>query len=90
LLAANSAGWSRDFVGDHHCLLLQNIKNMQARKIELLELRTDQRDYGHLNHVALIQSSGSGKPRMVNELAELIPTIPVNLRSEADDKRESK
>ncbi|KAK7444315.1 hypothetical protein VKT23_015327 [Stygiomarasmius scandens] len=87
---SNVAGWSRNFVGDHHRLLLQNIKKMQARKVELLKrgkLRKDQTDYGHLNHAALIQSSGSGKSRMVDELAKLIPTIPINLRSEADDEQ---
>ncbi|KAK7444292.1 hypothetical protein VKT23_015303 [Stygiomarasmius scandens] len=84
---ANVAGWSRNFVGDHHHLLLQNITKMHARKVELLKLRKDQTDYRHLNQAALIQSSGSGKSRMVDELAKLIPAIPINLRSEADDKQ---
>ncbi|THU87163.1 hypothetical protein K435DRAFT_804533 [Dendrothele bispora CBS 962.96] len=84
----NILGWSRDFVGHHHHVLLENIKQMHRSKVKLIrESRWDQTRYGHLNHVALNQSSGSGKSRMVDELAKLIPTIPINLRASADTRQ---
>lgn len=39
------------------------------------------------NTAAVIQSSGGGKSRMVDEQAELVFTIPLNLRAEAESKR---
>ncbi|THU95045.1 hypothetical protein K435DRAFT_839652 [Dendrothele bispora CBS 962.96] len=86
----NTKGWSRKFVGEHHLVLLKNIQEMQARKVRTISegaRKKDPTDYGYLNHVALIQSSGSGKSRMVDELAKLIPTIPINLRSSRDAKQ---
>ena len=38
-----------------------------------------ERDESLANCVALIQSSGTGKSRMVHELAKLVFTIPFNL-----------
>ncbi|THU96003.1 hypothetical protein K435DRAFT_110563 [Dendrothele bispora CBS 962.96] len=63
---------------------------MHKSKVDLIKKnRENQTNYGYLNQVALIQSSGSGKSRMVDELAKLMPTIPINLRASADTKRES-
>lgn len=40
-------------------------------------MKNDENPYG--NQVAVIQSSGTGKSRMVDELAKLVFTIPFNL-----------
>lgn len=36
------------------------------------------------NSAAIIQSSGSGKSRMVDKLAELVFTVPFNVRQTAE------
>ncbi|THV06407.1 hypothetical protein K435DRAFT_773348 [Dendrothele bispora CBS 962.96] len=86
----HTPGWSRNFVGEHHRVLLKNIRKMHARKVRLINegaKNKDLTDYGYLNHVALIQSSGSGKSRMVDELAKLIPTIPINIRPQEETEQ---
>lgn len=45
------------------------------------------RDGSLANCVALIQSSGTGKSRMVHELAKLVFTIPFNLRDPDEHDR---
>lgn len=38
------------------------------------------------NTVSIIQSSGTGKSRMVDQLGHLVFTIPINIRAESDDR----
>jgi hypothetical protein len=38
------------------------------------------------NQIAIVQSSGTGKSRMVHEQANLVFTIPFNLRESGDSK----
>ena len=46
------------------------------------------RDGAYTNSVAIIQSSGTGKSRMVHEQANLVFTIPFNLRHPTDNRGE--
>ncbi|KAH7908450.1 hypothetical protein BJ138DRAFT_1157601 [Hygrophoropsis aurantiaca] len=65
--------WSTPYFGRHHYILLKNI-NAMARTAH------------YSNSVAILQSSGSGKSRMVREQANLVFTIPFNLRSDSESK----
>ncbi|KAH7917774.1 hypothetical protein BV22DRAFT_1135131 [Leucogyrophana mollusca] len=66
--------WNRPYSGHHHHLLLRNINNMKRGKL-------------YSNTVAIIQSSGSGKSRLVREQSNLVFTLPFNLRPDADSKQ---
>jgi hypothetical protein len=43
------------------------------------------RETDYSNSVSIIQSSGFGKSRMVDELAQLVFTLPINLRDPKED-----
>lgn len=47
----------------------------------------DSSDYS--NTAVIIQSSGGGKSRMVDEQADLVFTLPLNLRGKVETKRDS-
>ena len=47
------------------------------------------RSDSHPNCIPLIQSSGYGKSRLVDELAKLVFTIPLNIRNPEEDEGES-
>ena len=47
------------------------------------------RSHEHPNCIPLIQSSGYGKSRLVDELAKLVFTIPLNIRNPEEHKGES-
>ncbi|KAJ8457684.1 hypothetical protein ONZ51_g11381 [Trametes cubensis] len=64
-------GWSAPFIGEHHVALASNIRNMYYG--------TSARS-AYMGHAAVIQSSGSGKSRLVHEVAKEIFTIPFNIR----------
>jgi hypothetical protein len=64
------AAWVAPFVGDHHKLLEQDIQNMHKVK----EKQAHTASY-HINYVSMIQSLGSGKSRMVDEVAKGLFTI---------------
>ncbi|KAI1792023.1 hypothetical protein LXA43DRAFT_1008973 [Ganoderma leucocontextum] len=67
--------WSAPFIGTAHEALANNIRNMyQTRHID--------RRYG--SHASIIQSSGSGKSRLVHEVADKMFTIPFNIRGPRD------
>ncbi|KAH7925110.1 hypothetical protein BV22DRAFT_1129298 [Leucogyrophana mollusca] len=68
------SAWNRPYTGDHHHLLLRNINKMQRGK-------------PYSNTVAIIQSSGSGKSRLVREQSSLVFTLPFNLRFDAESKQ---
>jgi hypothetical protein len=44
------------------------------------------REGPYSNVVSIIQSSGTGKSRMVDQLAPSVFTIPFNIRSASDDR----
>ncbi|KAH7920465.1 hypothetical protein BV22DRAFT_1181105, partial [Leucogyrophana mollusca] len=66
--------WNRPYTGDHHRLLLRNINEMKRGK-------------PYSNTVTIIQSSCSGKSRLVREQPNLVFTLPFNLRFDAESKQ---
>ena len=62
--------WRTEYRGGYPRLLLNNIRNMSKHW---------QPVQPYAKQVAIIQSSGTGKSRMVHELSKLIFTIPFNL-----------
>lgn len=58
--------WNREYIGDCHKLLLKNINDLD-------------RGLFYSNTTSIIQSSGTGKSRMVDEQAKLVFTIPFNV-----------
>jgi hypothetical protein len=73
--SALRSAWERSYAGANHTLLFNNITAMSRNK-------------PHSNYVAIIQSSGTGKSRMVHEQAKLVFTIPFNLRDPAEGRGE--
>ncbi|KAF5373422.1 hypothetical protein D9615_009451 [Tricholomella constricta] len=71
---ALQSAWRGDYLGDHHRLLLSNIDAI---------LPTED---PYSNQITIVQSSGTGKSRMVHEQAKLVFTIPFNLRGEDSTK----
>ena len=63
--------WSAPYNGLAHHVLLENINAMPHKQ-------------PYSNFAVISQSSGSGKSRMVHEQANLVFTIPFNLRDQAD------
>ena len=63
--------WRTEYRGGYPRLLLNNIRNMSKHW---------QPVQPYAKQVAIIQSSGTGKSRLVHELSKLIFTIPFNLR----------
>ncbi|KAF8985416.1 hypothetical protein BDQ17DRAFT_1415379 [Cyathus striatus] len=66
-------GWQEQYRGELHRLLLYNFNNMCRENIK------SPTDYG--NSIPIIQSSGTGKSRMIDEAASFVFTIPFNLRN---------
>lgn len=69
-LAVENA-WKIRYEGDSHEVLYENINGFI-------------RDKAHSNSVAIVQSSGTGKSRMIDEMAKLVYTIPFNLRAPSE------
>ncbi|KAH7918081.1 hypothetical protein BV22DRAFT_1134873 [Leucogyrophana mollusca] len=68
------SAWNRPYTGDRHRLLLRNINEMKRGK-------------PYSNTVTIIQSSCSGKSRLVREQSNLVFTLPFNLRFGAESKQ---
>jgi hypothetical protein len=68
------SAWLDIYIGSNHQLLFDNINAIP---------RT-QKPYS--NQIAIVQSSGTGKSRMVHEQANLVFTIPFNLREKVDNQ----
>ena len=64
--------WGTEYRGEYPRLLLDNLCNMSKSWPQPVQ--------PYAKQVAIIQSSGTGKSRMVHELSKLIFTIPFNLR----------
>lgn len=67
IITAVIVAWNVQYMGTRHELLLKNIYTMNSNP-------------AYRNQVAIIQSSGTGKSRMVHEMSKLVFTIPLNLR----------
>ncbi|KAF8514270.1 hypothetical protein JB92DRAFT_2830038 [Gautieria morchelliformis] len=65
---ASSAAWQTPYVAGAHTSFIKTIDALYSKE--------DQFNYS--NHVALIQSSGCGKSRMLHEASQLIPTVIMN------------
>src|ERR1700690_3982849 len=74
--SAISNAWNEQYAGDSHHLLLKNVNRMSRSK-------------PYSNSVPILQSSGSGKSRMVHEQSDLVFTLPFNLRAQSDSKGNS-
>ena len=72
--------WTAPYTLNYHQVLLKSIKDMKR--------------YGkqaeYTNTAAILQSSGFGKSRMLDEMASLVFTLPLNLRNDRDDHGESR
>ncbi|KAH9481110.1 hypothetical protein JR316_0005630 [Psilocybe cubensis] len=69
-----SVAWETRYYGEHHINLLTNIrKSIGYNPYE--------------NTSAIIQSSGFGKSRTVDEMAKLVATIPMNIRDTRDNEQ---
>ena len=65
--------WNSSYELNYHRLLLENITSMPRSK-------------PYSSTASIIQSSGYGKSRMVNEMANLMFTLPFNLRDPKETK----
>jgi hypothetical protein len=72
-VSAVSDAWNIKYEQDHHRLLLDNINRMSREK-------------PYSTSVTILQSSGTGKSRMVHELSDLVFTLPFNLRPDSENK----
>ncbi|KAJ3916378.1 hypothetical protein F5877DRAFT_80945 [Lentinula edodes] len=61
--------WNQDYIGSHDKLLLHNMDDSSQSP----------ESYGNL--AAIVQSSGFGKSRTVDEIAKQVFTIPMNVRN---------
>ena len=68
---ATTNAWVTPFVGDVHHVLAKDINEMNAARS----------GESYRNFLPIIQSSGMGKSRTVDQLATEIFTLPFNLRS---------
>jgi hypothetical protein len=74
LAEALKSAWRDNYHGENHKLLFANINRIP---------RTQK---AYSNQIAIVQSSGTVKSRMVHEQANLVFTIPFNLRESGDSK----
>jgi hypothetical protein len=74
ILEALESAWCSSYSGNNHQLLFDNINAIP---------RTEK---PYSNQIAIVQSSGTGKSRMVHEQANLVFTIPFNLRERGDNQ----
>ncbi|KIM76540.1 hypothetical protein PILCRDRAFT_12766 [Piloderma croceum F 1598] len=73
-IATLKSAWRDNYHGKNHKLLFANINRIP---------RTQK---AYSNQIAIVQSSGMGKSCMVHEQANLVFTIPFNLRESGDSK----
>jgi hypothetical protein len=74
IFEALQSAWRDTYFGDNHRLLFSNINAIP---------RTEK---PYSNQITIVQSSGTGKSRMVHEQANLVFTIPFNLRETGDNQ----
>ena len=71
-------GWEAPFVGESANVLAADLRRMYRDPHPFTS------DFRYSNHASIIQSSGSGKSRLIDEVAKVIFTIPFNLRQQPD------
>ena len=76
---ATKLSWKLPYVGTYHEVFAQTIREMKTR----------QSSTNISSIVPVIQSSGMGKSRLLHEVAGLMVTLPLNVRSAEDDSGKS-
>ena len=76
-------GWDSQYVGDWDKSTWQSVRHMHALKVN--NAVRGMRPYS--NHVAFIQSSGTGKSRMIREMMRFVFTISINVRDPLAEKQ---
>ncbi|KAG6809233.1 hypothetical protein H0H92_001071 [Tricholoma furcatifolium] len=76
--------WKTSYIGDAHLLLRDYIDDIAKKRKVFKEPLTPANDPGYANFCAIIQGSGTGKSRLVDQLAEYVFTIPFVLRKVTD------
>lgn len=67
-------------------IMLDNLRAMSRKRAEFIS----RPEFAYMNQVSIVQSSGYGKSRMMDQMATMVFTIPFNLRSDKDTSREEK
>lgn len=80
---ATETAWKTQYIGGAHALLRSAVHTMNRTRLAGLE--SGGRPPPYSNYVPIIQSSGMGKSRTVDEMAKSVFTLPFNLRSNQDD-----
>ncbi|KAL4252956.1 hypothetical protein ABKN59_003494 [Abortiporus biennis] len=75
LILVVAQAWEAEYQGEHHILLERAIKKIKS---------SDNNNNPYTNSIAIVQSSGAGKSRMMDELASIAFTLPFNLRPDKD------
>jgi hypothetical protein len=70
---AAQLAWVQEYRGDYATIMLNNVDDLP-------------RSQDYPNCIPLIQSSGYGKSRLMDELAKLVFTIPLNIRNPEEHK----
>jgi hypothetical protein len=70
--AATEEAWTQPYIGGAHTCLYEVMEALQKRK----------EAYGRF--LSVVQSSGTGKSRMVDELSKQHLVIPINLRPDGE------
>lgn len=76
--------WDSPFIGNSHHVLIANLRAMYTASLQAANGANDR--MVDMSCTAIVQSSGSGKSRMVDEVAKHIFTIPFNIREAAETK----
>jgi hypothetical protein len=72
IFEALKSAWHDSYLGNNHRLLFANINAIPPT------------EKPYSNQIAIVQSSGTGKSRMVHEQANVVFTIPFNLRKSVE------
>jgi hypothetical protein len=74
LLLATVASWSTPFVGTASEAFVETLDGYMTDKVDLYYAR----------FISIVQSSGMGKSRMIDEVAKTKFVLPLNLRKNSD------
>jgi hypothetical protein len=75
---ATRKAWEGDYEGNAVQLFLHPLSHWNENRMTLAG--SDTTEGAYCNLVSIIQSSGTGKSRLVHETAGFVFTIPINLR----------
>ena len=79
MFQATLQAWNAPFMGQAHELLALTIHTMNRTREDAL----------YANYLPIIQSFGMGKSQTVHELAQLVFTVPFNLRGDDENSGKS-